>query len=130
MVIDTSAIIAILLGEPEDAAFARMIASSSSRLMSAVSWVECSMVMGGRQGTAGLADLDRLIARARIELSPVQLPHAELARAAFLRFGRGRHPARLNCGDCFAYALAKATDEPLLFKGDDFGLTDIRTVAI
>lgn len=130
MVIDTSAVIAILLGEPEDAAFARMISSASSRLMSAVSWVECSMVMGGRQGEAGLADLDRLITRARIELMPVQLRHAELAREAFSRFGRSRHPARLNCGDCFAYALAKATGEPLLFKGDDFGLTDIRTVAV
>ena len=130
MVIDTSAIVAILLGEPEDAAFAKAITTASTRVMSAVSWVECSMVMGGRQGAAGLADLDRLITRARIEVMPVQLRHAEFARHAFLRFGRGRHPARLNCGDCFAYALAKATNEPLLFKGNDFGLTDIHTVAI
>jgi ribonuclease VapC len=130
MVIDTSAIVAILLAEPEDAAFARAIMAAPTRLMSAVSWVECSMVMTGRQGAPGLADLDRMVARARIEVTPVQLLHAQLAREAFDRFGRGRHPAKLNCGDCFAYALAKATGEPLLFKGDDFGRTDIRTVTV
>jgi ribonuclease VapC len=130
MVIDTSAVVAILLGEPEALAFARAIKADSTRLISVVSWVECSMVMTGRQGARSVADLDRLIARADIVVTAVQLRHAQLARDAFDHFGRGRHPAKLNCGDCFAYALAKATGEPLLFKGDDFGRTDIRTVTV
>ncbi len=129
MIIDTSAVMAILQLEPEEPAFLRAIDADPHRLMSAVNWVEASMVMGGRRGARGTKELDEFIARARIDVTPVQLLHAQLAREAFLRFGRGRHPARLNCGDCFAYALAKATGEPLLFKGDDFGLTDIRTVA-
>jgi ribonuclease VapC len=129
VIIDTSAVMAILQLEPEEPAFLRAIDADPHRLMSAVNWVEASMVMGGRRGARGTKELDEFIARARIDVTPVQLLHAQLAREAFLRFGRGRHPARLNCGDCFAYALAKATGEPLLFKGDDFGLTDIRTVA-
>lgn len=130
MIIDTSAVVAILQLEPEEPNFLRAINADPLRLMSAVSWVEALMVLGSRRGARGTHELDEFLARARIEVAPVQLRHAELAREAFARFGRGRHPARLNCGDCFAYALAKATGEPLLFKGDDFGLTDLRTVAV
>lgn len=130
MIIDTSAVVAILQLEPEERNFLRAINADPLRLMSAVSWVEASMVLGSRRGARGTHELDEFLARARIEVAPVQPRHAELAREAFARFGRGRHPARLNCGDCFAYALAKATGEPLLFKGDDFGLTDLRTVAV
>jgi ribonuclease VapC len=126
MVIDSSAIIAILQLEPEELKFLAAIDAAAARLMSVVSWVESSMVILGRRGHAGLRDLDAFIARARIDIVPVQRRHAELAREAFIAFGKGRHPAALNCGDCFSYALAKATGEPLLFKGDDFSRTDLR----
>jgi ribonuclease VapC len=126
MVIDTSALMAILQLEPEERRFVAAIGSADLRMMSTVSWVESSMVIVGRRGQGGLDDLDQFVATARIDLVPVSSRHAQLARDAFVAFGKGRHPARLNCGDCFAYALAKATGEPLLFKGDDFTRTDIR----
>ncbi len=116
MIIDTSAVVAILHLEPEEPAFLRAIDADPHRLMSAISWVGASMVLASRRGPQGTDELDELVTPARIAVTPVQLRHAEPAREAFLRFGRGRHPARLNCGDCFAYASAKATDEPLLFK--------------
>jgi ribonuclease VapC len=125
MVLDTSAVVAILLAEPEAERFARAVEAAPVRLMSAANWVELGLVLLGRNGEAGLADLQRFLESAAIERVAVDEMQARLAIAAFRDFGRGRHPAALNFGDCFAYALSKATAEPLLFKGGDFALTDI-----
>lgn len=125
MVIDTSAMIACLFDEPERISFIDAIDGAEAKLISVVSFVEASFVILGKKGEEGIADLARFIARARIENVPVDADQADLAVEAFRRFGKGRHPARLNIGDCFAYALAKATGQPLLFKGGDFALTDI-----
>jgi ribonuclease VapC len=129
MVIDTSAIIAILEDEPERADFVRLIAADDVRLLSAVSRVECTCVIEGRKREAGRADLELFLREAAIEIAPVTPDQAEMACEVFRRFGRGRHPAGLNIGDVFAYALAKITGEPLLFKGDDFARTDIASAA-
>jgi ribonuclease VapC len=129
MVIDTSAVLAILLDEPERRTFNEAIEAAASRSISAASWVEASMVIEARKGAEGLRDLDLLIERARIEIVPVDRDQGILARRAFSRFGKGRHAAGLNYGDCFAYALAHHLSEPLLFKGDDFGKTDVSTVS-
>jgi ribonuclease VapC len=126
MVVDTSALVAILLREPDSEQFDRALAQASVRLISAVTRVEISMVMEGRKREAGRADLDALLRESPIETTAVTPQQAEIAIDAFRRYGKGRHPARLNIGDCFAYALAKAIDLPLLFKGDDFARTDIR----
>jgi ribonuclease VapC len=125
MVVDSSALIAVLQKEPEGGTFLDRIERASIRLMSAATLVEVSMVALGRRGEEGLAVLQTIIAGAQIEIVPLTERHAELAVDAFRRFGRGRHPAGLNMGDCFAYALSKATGEPLLFKGEDFALTDV-----
>ena len=125
MVIDTSALVAILLAEPEMTAFNEALDTAGSRLLSVASFVEASMVIDSRLGAEGLLDLDRFLARARIELVPVDAQQGWLGREAFRRYGKGRHPAGLNLGDCFAYALATATGQPLLYKGDDFSKTDI-----
>jgi ribonuclease VapC len=129
MVIDTSAVVAILADEPERARFVQMIAADEVRLLSAVSRVECTCVIEGRKRAAGRAELDLFLREAAIEIAPVTADQAEIACEVFRRFGRGRHPAGLNIGDTFAYALAKATGEPLLFKGDDFARTDIASAA-
>lgn len=128
MVIDTSALIAILLDEPERRAFNERIEAAQRRLLSAVSLVETALVIESRVGEAGGRELDLFIHRAGIEVAPADLEQAELARHAFRTYGKGRHRAGLNFGDCFAYALAKATGEPLLFKGGDFSLTDVARV--
>lgn len=125
MVIDTSALLAILLDEPERRTFNEALEAADSRVMSAATFVEISIVIESRFGAEGLRDLDLFLERAGIELVPVDIEHAYLARRAFSRFGKGRHPAGLNYGDCFAYALAMIREEPLLYKGDDFGQTDI-----
>jgi ribonuclease VapC len=125
MVVDTSAIIAILLQEPEAERFGRALAHSQPCLMSAATLLEASMVIETRKGSEGGRDLDLLIYRSQIEVVAVDQEQAEVARAAWRRFGKGRHPAGLNLGDCFAYALAKVRGSPLLFKGDDFTKTDI-----
>jgi len=125
MVVDTSAVIAVLLGEPDAARFAAALNTSAPKLMSAANLLEASMVIEARKGDEGARDLDLLIYRGGIEIAPVDHDQAEVARAAWRRFGKGRHPAALNYGDCFAYALAKTRDAPLLFKGQDFALTDI-----
>lgn len=125
MVIDTSAILAILLDEPERRAFNEAIEAAATRSMSVATWVESSLVIEARKGAEGLRDLDLLIERAGVEVVPVDREQGSLARRAFSRFGKGRHPAGLNYGDCFAYALARHLGEPLLFKGDDFGKTDV-----
>jgi ribonuclease VapC len=126
MVVDTSALVAILLRETDAVNFDRTLADAPMRLMSAVTRVELSFVIEGRYGEPGRADLERLLNDVRIEVAAVTPHHAELAIEAFRRFGKGRHPAALNIGDCFSYALAKMTDQPLLFKGNDFSQTDIR----
>jgi ribonuclease VapC len=125
MVIDTSALLAILLDEPERRAFNEAIEAADVRRMSTASLVEASIVIEARYGSAGLRDLDLFFERAGIEFSPVDLEQAHEARRAFSRFGKGRHPAGLNYGDCFAYALARVLGEPLLFRGDDFTQTDV-----
>lgn len=125
MVIDTSALVAILQREPERRAFLDAIEAADTRLMSVATFVEMSMVVEARHGAEGLRDLDHFISRAGIDLVPVDVEQGRLARNAFSRFGKGRHRAALNYGDCFSYALATAAGEPLLFKGDDFGHTDV-----
>jgi ribonuclease VapC len=129
MVIDTSAVVAILEDEPERARFIRLLAADEIRLLSAVSRVECTCVVEGRRRDAGRAELELFLREASIEIAPVTADQAGIACEAFRRFGRGRHPAGLNIGDTFAYALAKATGEPLLFKGGDFARTDIASAA-
>lgn len=125
MVIDSSAALAILLGEAEDEAFADAIDADPTRLMSAVSVLEASIVVEARKGPAGGRELDLLLHRGRIDVVPFNAHQLELAREAYRRFGKRHHPAALNFGDCCAYALAAASGEPLLFKGDDFTRTDI-----
>jgi len=125
MVLDTSAIAAILFDEPEAPAFEVAIERASVRLLSAASLVELSIVVELRLGEPGGRELDLLLYRAGIEIVPLTREQAEVARRAFRRFGKGRHPAALNFGDCFSYALSKTAGEPLLFKGDDFSHTDV-----
>jgi ribonuclease VapC len=125
MVIDTSALLAILLDEPERRAFNEALEAAESRTMSTATFVEVSIVLESRFGAEGLRDLDLFIERAGIALVSVDTEQAQAARRAFSRFGKGRHPAGLNYGDCFSYALAAVLGEPLLYKGDDFRQTDI-----
>ncbi|HEY0781951.1 MAG TPA: type II toxin-antitoxin system VapC family toxin [Thermoanaerobaculia bacterium] len=127
MVIDSSALLAILNDEPERRSFNLAIESAESRAMSAATLVETSIVIESRLGPEGLRDLDLFIERAGIEVVPVDREQAYLARRAFSRFGKGRHAAGLNYGDCFSYALAVMRRQPLLYKGDDFGKTDVVT---
>ena len=122
MVIDTSAIIAVLLNEPNAIGIAQAIESGSPRLLSAANLLEASMVIESRKGEAGGRELDLLLYRAGIEIVAVDQDQVEIARLAWRRFGKGRHPAGLNYGDCFAYALAKTRRLPLLYQGDDFSL--------
>jgi ribonuclease VapC len=125
MVVDTSALLAILLGEPERDRFIDLLADAHDPLLSAASLVEASIVMLAKTGSYGVSDLDDLIASAAVRCVAVDSAQAHLARDAFRRFGKGRSPAGLNYGDCFPYALARAAARPLLFKGDDFSQTDI-----
>jgi ribonuclease VapC len=128
MVIDTSALLAILQDEPERRAFNEAIEAAEARVLSAASFVEVSIVLESRFGTEGLRDLDLFIERADIEIATVDAEQARMARRAFSQFGKGRHRAGLNFGDCFAYALAMVLGEPLLFKGNDFPQTDVTPV--
>lgn len=125
MVIDTSALIAILADEPERRTFIEKIEAADVRLLSAASFVETSIVIEARHGADGVKLLDLFLDRAGIEIAPVDGEQAREARLAFSRYGRGRHAAALNFGDCFAYALATTSGEPLLFKGLDFARTDV-----
>jgi ribonuclease VapC len=129
MVLDTSALLAVLLNEPEAAALARAIEADPVRLLSAANLVETGIVIEARVGEPGGRELDLLLHKAGIEVVPVDAAQAELGRHAYREFGKGRHAAGLNYGDCFAYALALSTGEPLLFKGDDFSKTDVAGVA-
>jgi ribonuclease VapC len=125
MVLDASVVIAILQNEPERRVFNEAIESAAARRMSVATFVEVSIVIEARHGAEGLLDCDLFLERAGVELVPVDVEQARAARRAFSRFGKGRHPAGLNYGDCFAYALASRLGEPLLFKGEDFAQTDI-----
>ncbi len=125
MVVDTSAILAILFDEPELQAFTEAIETAERRLLSAANFVEASMILESRHGADGVRALDRMLATANIEVVAVDEAQARAAREAFREFGKGRHPAGLNFGDCFAYALATTLAEPLLFKGTDFSQTDV-----
>ena len=125
MIIDTSALLAILLDEPERRRYNELIEASGKRLLSAASLVEAGMVLEVRGGEAAGRELDLFLHRAKFEVVPLDADQAEIARAAFRRYGKGRHSAGLNFGDCLAYAASKAAGEPLLFKGQDFSQTDI-----
>ena len=125
MVIDTSAILAILFQEPEADRLVRAIARESLRLLSASSLMEAAIVVQHRAGDEGAKDLDLLLDSLAIEIAAVTVRQARIARQGFRQFGKGLHPAGLNFGDCFAYALAKETKQPLLFKGEDFSRTDV-----
>jgi ribonuclease VapC len=127
MVIDTSALAAIFFHEPERPTFLEAIVGAENRLLSAASVLEAGMVLEGRQGEAAGREFDLFVIRARLQIVAEQ---AELARSAWRRYGKGRHAAGLNYGDCFSYALAKATGESLLAKGREFSLTDIPLFAI
>lgn len=125
MVIDTSALVAILQREPERRTYLEAIEAADTIRMSVASFVESSIIVESRYGPEGLLYLGRFISRASIELIPVDAEQGQLARSAFSRFGKGRHRAGLNYGDCFSYAAAMSLGEPLLCKGDDFIHTDV-----
>ncbi|WP_428659198.1 type II toxin-antitoxin system VapC family toxin [Reyranella sp.] len=126
MILDTSAMVAILYREPEAADFARLVHDAETCRISVANYVELSMVIESQLGSEGMRQAEAFFRRAGIVVEPVTIEQGELARQAFLDFGKGRHKAGLNFGDCFSYALAKATGEPLLFKGADFSQTDIK----
>jgi ribonuclease VapC len=126
MVIDSSAIVAILFQESDAAHFSAAIERWPTRKMSMGTYLEIAIVAEGRSRNAGTLDFDQLIRSARVELVPFDLDQARIAREAYRRFGKGNHRAGLNFGDCFAYALAKFSGEPLLFKGTDFAQTDVK----
>ena len=125
LIVDTSALVAILLDEPEAVAFTIAIRSAGRTRLSTSSYIEASLRLGREADCVALAALDPLIERLGISLEPLTVEHALAAREAGARFGKGHHPAKLNFGDCCAYALAKVSGEPLLFKGNDFSQTDI-----
>ena len=125
MVVDTSALVAILQDEPERRKFNEAIEAAEARSISTASFLETSIILESRFGADGVRDLDLFIAKAQIALISVDEEHAHVARDGFRKYGKGRHPAGLNYGDCFSYALARSRDEPLLFKGQDFLKTDV-----
>ncbi len=125
MILDTSAIVAILFGESDADVFARAITRADSLKVSAATFVEAAIVVESQTKGKGSGQLDALLRRAAIAIEPVTEEQAHIARQAFADYGKGRHSAGLNYGDCFSYALAKASGESLLFKGSDFAKTDI-----
>ena len=129
MVIDTSAVLAILQREPESERFAALIEADPIRLISAVSMLEAGMLVEVRKGEPGALELDNFILRGQLQAVPFDAEQANIARLAFRRFGKGLHPAGLNFGDCAAYALASTRGEALLFKREDFARTDIAQAA-
>jgi ribonuclease VapC len=128
MVLDSSAVLAVLFDEPERRAFTLSIERDPRRLMSTASVLESALIAETRRGESAGRELDLLLHRADVRLVPVDADHVVLARSAWRRFGKGRHPAALNFGDCFTYALAAASGEPILFKGEDFYHTDLAAV--
>ena len=129
MVIDTSALVAIFLSEPERGHFLERIMDATTRLVSAANVLETGMVLESRRGESAGREFDLFVLRTSLHIVPVDADQADIARSAWRKYGKGRHPAALNFGDCFAYALAKSTGEPLLAKGTDFAATDIPTVS-
>jgi ribonuclease VapC len=127
MVIDTSAIVAIAFNEPDAASLEQRIADDPVRVISAATVLLAAMVIEARLGEPGGSELDLWLHKVGVEIIAVEAEHADQARRAWRRYGKGRHPAGLNYGDCFSYALAALTGEPLLYKGNDFSQTDIRT---
>jgi ribonuclease VapC len=128
MILDASALVAIFFDEPEAARYIEIIRDADPCRISAGNFLELSIVLAGQIGIEALNQCDMFFRRAEIVVEPVTVEQAHLARQAFHDFGKRRHPAGLNFGDCFAYALARQTGEPLLFKGDDFKKTDIASV--
>ncbi|HTC31770.1 MAG TPA: type II toxin-antitoxin system VapC family toxin [Bryobacteraceae bacterium] len=125
MILDTSALVAVLFGEPEADAFTRLIHDAERCLISAGSFLELSIVIERQAGPEAARQCDMFFRRAGIIIEPFTVEQAHIARQAFHDFGKGRHGAGLNFGDCFAYALSKVTGEPLLYKGNDFRKTDV-----
>lgn len=125
MIVDTSAVLAILFAENDATRYAEAIAEADIRLISAASYLETGIVVDNQISAAAGRQFDAFISRAEIRVEAVTREHADIARQAYLDFGKGNHAARLNFGDCFAYALSKATGLPLLFKGEDFTKTDV-----
>jgi ribonuclease VapC len=125
MIVDTSAVIAILFNEPDAQTYARAISESGACRISAANFLEASMVAEIQSGTNGGRQFDAFVQRTGMVIEPVTADHARLARQAYLDFGKWRHPAGLNFGDCFSYALSRMSGEPLLFKGEGFPKTDI-----
>jgi ribonuclease VapC len=125
MIVDTSALVAIFLLEPEAERFAHMILESPRAAISAANLLETGIILDARIGLEDSSELDDFVANVGLEVEPVTLAQVRIAREAYRTYGRGNHPAGLNFGDCFAYALAKTTGLPLLFKGDDFAHTDV-----
>lgn len=126
IVIDSSAVLAIFFDEPERSAFVDLISGDDEACMGAPNLLEASMIVEARQGKAGCRDLDELAGALELRIVPFDAAHVEAARDAFRRYGKGRHRAALNFGDCCAYGLARTLDAPLLFKGNDFSLTDVK----
>jgi ribonuclease VapC len=125
MIIDSSALVAILRAEPDREVYLRAIVKSQQRMIAAPTVLETTMVLAGGREAGILEQLDAFILQSRLQILPFTATHAAVAREAFLRYGKGRHPAALNFGDCIAYATARLEGLPLLFKGDDFRRTDI-----
>ncbi len=130
MVVDTSVVLAILQQEEDAQAHAALIEAAETRLISAVSVLEAGILAQSRKGDEGAQALDAFLAAAALEVVPFDLEQSVLAREAFDRFGKGRHAANLNFGDCAVYALAASRAEPLLFKGEDFSATDLELLAM
>ena len=127
MIVDTSALVAVLFDEPDSERYATAMAQAARCRMSAANFLEAALVVEGRAGISGAQEIDIFIETAEIEIVPVSVEQARVARRAWREFGKGNHPAGLNFGDCFAYALAKVAGEPILYKGDDFTLTDVES---
>ena len=125
MIVDASAVLTVLFGEEGAAQYDSAMTEAPLCRMSVVNFLEAAMVLESRIGASGGRNLDAFIQETPIELAPVTVEQAYAARQAWRRFGKGNHPAGLNFGDCFAYALAETSGEPLLFKGGDFALTDV-----
>jgi ribonuclease VapC len=130
MVIDTSAVLAILLDELDAPGFELAIEADPNRLISSASVLEIAIVLGARYGAAGEREFDLFLHKAKVQTIAVTEEQAEVGRLAYRIYGKARHPDGLNFGDCFSYALSKTSAEPLLFKGDDFARTDVEWVAL
>ncbi len=130
MVIDTSALVAIFLAEPERQVLLDLLLQAETRMISAATVLETGIVLEARRGESAGREFDLFLVRANLQVVAVDSEQTEVARSAWRKYGKGRHPAALNFGDCFAYALAKFAGEPLLAKGTDFAATDIEVCSL